>query len=261
MQIFCTSLRFFRNLLTKKWQKSAFLTTCFFRSFSEKLGFSAIRVLFFYYMKKILCFLMFLSVLLCGFGDGDSAFSLDGLKDYEKEYESEEISVCAYTSSKSYMDYRMITATDSRQYWYIRQYMTVDDTGLLLDEDGFIGVALGSYYGVIGDRYYFTLDTGIVLPLVKVEEKADEDTTGGCYHPDGSVLEFVVDGDRAGAFFGVYENGLILSGNFNNSPYFNGVIQSVEKVGTELNEHRVTYEEKEDVEFDNLDIFTYENTY
>ena len=51
------------------------------------------------------------------------------------------------------------------------------------------------------------------------------------------------------------------SGNFNNSPYFNGVIQSVEKVGTELNEHRVTYEEKEDVEFDNLDIFTYENTY
>ena len=204
---------------------------------------------------------MLLFVILCGFSQEEPPFSLDSLKDYQKEYESEDVGACAYTSSKTYMDYRAITATDSRQYWYIRKYMTVDDSGLLIDEDGFIGVALGSYYGEIGDRYYFTLDTGIVLPLVKIEEKADEDTTGGCYHEDGSVIEFVIYSDYAESFFGRYENGLILSGNFNNSSYFNGYIMSVEKVGTELNEHRVTYEEKEEIEFDNLDIFAYDNAY
>ena len=216
-------------------------------------------------MLKKFCrsfFVLLMIACLCGFADSSEweDFDPNVVFDYQKEYESEEVGVCSYSSVKSYMDWKMITSPSSTQYWYIRQHMALDDSGLLVDEDGFIGVALGSYYGVIGDRYYFTLDTGVVLPLVKVEEKADEDTVNGCYHlVDDSVIEFVVDVETARNYFG--RQTFTLYGNFNVLSYFNGSIVKVEKVGTELNEHRVTYEEKEDVEFDNLDIFTYENTY
>ena len=118
-------------------------------------------------------------------------FNLDALYDYQKEYKTEELSVCSTNTAKTYMDYRMTTVVDSRQYQFLNYKCYVDrTTGFLYDEDGFIAVALGSYYGEIGDRFYFTLESGIVLPLVKGEEKADEDTDySGCYHTyDGSVI-------------------------------------------------------------------------
>ena len=211
-------------------------------------------------MKKVKAILLALAVLflLGGFGDDGEDLDLASFGDYQKEYESIDVGVCSYSSVKTYMDYRAVTSPSSTQYWYIRRYMYVDPTGLLIDEDGFIGVALGSYYGVIGDRYYFTLDNGTVLPVVKIDEKADEDTLDGCNHgEDGSVIEFVIDKNLAGNYFGVWENGLILSGNFNNTEVFRGSIAKVEKVTGEKNEHYVTYEEKEETAFDNEDIFSY----
>lgn len=159
-------------------------------------------------------------------------FSLDDLADYQKTYMSEEIEVCSTSSVKTYMSYRLITSTTSAQYRYISGYMTVDlETGLLIDEDGFIGVALGSYFGEIGSRYYITLDTGVVLPVVKIESKADEHTHNGCSaSSDGSVIEFVIDTDIASSYFGTATNGYILSGNFNNYDIFNGSIIAIEKV-------------------------------
>lgn len=213
-------------------------------------------------MKKLLLLLIF-ALLLCGFKDVEVEFSLDDLKEYQKEYVSEEVDVCSTNKTKTYMDYRAITDTSSTQYKYIRDNMVLDEqTGFLVDEDGFIGVALGSYYGVIGDRYYFTLDSGVVLPLVKVEEKADGDTNGGCYHySDGSVIEFVIDKDAASEYFGSYSNGLVLSGNYNNYSLFNGEIAKVEKVADEKKEDYVTYVEKEEVPFNNDDIFDYASGY
>lgn len=222
-------------------------------------------------MKKFLTvfLLLILAVGLCGF-DSDSGdeedrpFDIDDLTDYQKEFESEEISVCSIGKAKTYMDYRAVTATGSRQYWYIHNFMTVDpETGFLYDEDGFIGVALGSFYGVIGDRYYFTLDSGIVLPLVKVEEKADIDTdASGCYHyDDGSVIEFVIDKNAANSYFGYYENGLVLSGNYNNYELFRGSIASVEKVMDVRKEDYVTFEKEDDVSFPETDIFDYASGY
>ncbi|MBR2801200.1 MAG: hypothetical protein IKE21_01240 [Erysipelotrichaceae bacterium] len=212
-------------------------------------------------MPKKICriFLVCLLVLLsCGFADSSDwdDFDLEALFDYEKEFESTDVGVCSYSSTKTYEDYNMITSPSSRQYWYIRQYMSLDKSGLLVDKDGFFGVALGSYYGVIGDRYYITLDTGVVLPVVKIDEKADEDTVNGCYHAsDGSVVEFVIDVETARNYFG--RQTFSLYGDFNVLSYFNGSIEKVEKVGTELNEHRVTYEEKEETAFDNEDVFSY----
>ena len=194
----------------------------------------------------------------------EKAFSIDDLYDYQKEYKSEEIEVCASNSSKTYMDYRATTARDSRQYWFIHDELTVDtETGFLYDEDGFIGVALGSFYGEIGDRYYFTLDSGVVLPLVKCEEKADEDTDwSNCYHTDdNSVIEFVIDRNYALEYFGRLSNDYILNGFYNNYSLFRGNIVKVEKVLEEKNENYVTYGKNNEVNFDNYDIFNYASGY
>ena len=221
-------------------------------------------------MKKFftIFLVLLLTMCLCAFtpedDDEEKPFDIDDLADYQKEYESEEIGVCSIGKAKTYMDYRAVTARDSRQYWYIYNFMTVDEeTGFLYDEDGFIGVALGSYYGVIGDRYYFTLDSGVVLPLVKVEEKADVDTDySGCYHTDdGSVIEFVIDKNIANSYFGYYENGLVLSGNYNNYELFRGSIASVEKVSDEKKTDYVTFEKTETDIVLSTDIFDYASGY
>ena len=200
-------------------------------------------------MKKFIAilFVSFIFMELCGFtffnNEEVKPFNINDLVDYEKEFNSEEIEVCASNSTKSYMDYRATTLVSSSQYQFMHNHCVVDKTGFLLDEDDFIAVALGSYYGGIGDRFYFTLDNGVVLPLVKAEEKADVDTDArGCYHTvDNSVIEFVIDSDKAGNYFGVYGNGYVLSGNYNNYPLFNGNIVKVERVLDEKNPNLVTY--------------------
>ena len=103
---------------------------------------------------------------------------------------------------------------------------------------------------------------GVILPLVKGEEKADEDTDySGCYHTiDGSVIEFVIDDDYAAAYFGTNSNGYVLDGNYNNYSLFSGSIVKVEKVLDERTRRMVTYR------FDlgipqSLDIFNYASGY
>lgn len=203
-------------------------------------------------------------IIICfGFMFEDDSFDVSSLYDYQKEYESEEVNACALGKTKTYMDYRATTDPTSEQYWYIRNYMEVDEkTGFLLDEDGFIGAALGSYYGNIGDKYYFTLDSGVTIPIVKIEEKADRDTdASGCYHRlDGSVIEFVIDSDIAGDYFGTYRNGLVLQGNYANYSIFKGEIEKVEKVSDKKREDYVTYVDSPDL-MPSENIFEYASGY
>ena len=221
-------------------------------------------------MKKVILvlFILLLSLTSSGFSyeeeKEERAFSIDDLYDYQKEFKSEEIDVCASNSSKTYMDYRATTARDSRQYWFIREELTVDEqTGFLYDNDGFIGVALGSFYGEIGDRYYFTLESGVVLPLVKCEEKSDGDTDyTNCYHTsDNSVIEFVIDKNAAMEYFGRLSNDYILNGNYNNYSLFKGEIVKVEKVLEERNENYVTFEKNKQININKYDIFNYGSGY
>lgn len=222
-------------------------------------------------MKRISVILLSITIILvmCGFtnfnsiNSGENRFDLQDLYDYQKQYKAEEIEVCASKGAKTYMDYRMTTVVNSRQYQFIHNELTVDtNTGFLYDEDGFIACALGSYYGEIGDRFYFTLDTGVVLPLVKAEEKADEDTDiMGCYHLiDTSIIEFVIDSDYAGQYFWDQGNGLVLNGNYNNYWLFDGDIIKVEKVLDEENDSLVTYSLKIEPPQE-LDIFNYASGY
>lgn len=139
--------------------------------------------------------------------------------------------VCSTSSTKSYMDYRKITSRSSAQWKLINQsgLIHVGEDGLLYSDDGFIGVALGSYYGKVGDKFKFVLSNGQELNVIKVEEKADKDTINGCAHSsDSSVIEFVVDREKAFATFGG-KNGHPANGNFNNIPQFKGNIVSVYK--------------------------------
>ena len=186
------------------------------------------------------------------------SFDIESLRDYQKEYVVEEMNVCSVGKNKTYMSYKTITDRSSEQYKYIQNYMSIDDsTGLLYDNDGFIGIALGSYFGPIGSRYYVTLDTGIVLPVVKIEAKADKHTNNGCEQKwDGSVIEFVVDEAKALEYFGTRSNGYVLDGNFNNYELFKGGIEKIEKVTDDKRNDLVEYS-TEIIEIENEDLMGY----
>ena len=143
------------------------------------------------------------------------------------ELDLSEYGVCSNPGTsrvKSYMDGAKVTNTASAQYKLL-QTMHVDERGFYATDDGFIGVALGSYYGPVGSKYVVTLSNGKQYKVIKADEKADAHVWNGCYHrEDGSVMEMVIDTETAGAYWGVGANGLVLNGNFNNAEEFQGEI-------------------------------------
>lgn len=151
---------------------------------------------------------------------------------FTSAYATEELQPCSSSSVKTYMSYKSITNKQSTQYKFIQGNLEVDEeTGLLMDSDGFIAVALGSYFGEIGTRYLIQLESGQILKLIKAEQKSDNDTISGCKHEsDNSVIEFLVDKKIAGSYFGISKNGLILSGNFNNHEDFKGRIVKIDQI-------------------------------
>ncbi len=200
-----------------------------------------------------LAFVFALFIALTGFDAKN--FSIDHFDTYEKEFETEEMEVCFNLSAKTYMPYNAITKTTSPQYKYIHEKMTIDETtGMIYDEEGFIGAALASNFGAIGSRYYFTLDTGIVLPIVKVDSKPDA-FTNGCAANSGHIIEFVIDAKKAAEYFGVGPSGLVNYGNFNNDKRFEGVIVKIEKVLPTKKDAKVKYvESTKDVNLKGDDI-------
>lgn len=158
-------------------------------------------------------------------------FHLERLRNYTERYPSTSIGACSSSSVKPYEDYRMINDETSRQYQYIQNNMKVDwRTGLLVNQRGFIGAAMGYRFGDIGSEYYVELDTGITIPVVKIDEKAPVDAPDGCSATgDTSVIEFVIDEDKAIRYFGS-GNGYACNGNFNNYEYLQGNIKDIRKV-------------------------------
>lgn len=175
--------------------------------------------------------------------DEQDGLDLDSFKTYQREYKSTSIGACSTSDIKTYEDYRLITSPTSAQYQYIQNHMTVDSkTGMLYNEDGFLGAALGYSFGEIGTEYYFILDTGIILPIVKVDAKSAAHATNGCSATDNSsVIEFVIDPDIAATYF-KSSNGLVSNGNFNNFDAFKGKIVDVQKVSDEKLEAGVVYD-------------------
>ena len=134
--------------------------------------------------------------------------------------------------NKTYMDYRKITNKNSNQWKYIHSdAISIDDKGFLVTEDGYIGVALGSYFGPVGSKYIFELDTGKEIKVVKVECKSDRHTCENNYKAScGDVIEFVIDTKAAYMQENIWGNGLIFQGNFNNCENFKGNIIGIKEV-------------------------------
>lgn len=176
--------------------------------------------------------LLMLSLLFGGVSDEEPPPLVVEKEEVAWEY------ACGTSSTKTYMDYRAITNRESQQYKYIQNNMEVRN-GLLYDTDGSIGVALGSWWGAIGSKWTVELSNGEVYDIVKIDEKANHHTIGGCHHiGDGSVIEFVIDTQTIPIeWWG--GNGLVFNGNFNNSPQFNGEIVRIGK--------KYTYEVEIDV--------------
>lgn len=131
-------------------------------------------------------------------------------------------------SFKSYMDYRTITDISSNQYKLIHSdQISVGSDGLLYTDDGYVGVALGSAFGEVGDKFIIQTSTQQTIKVIKLDEKSDNDTIDGIYHStDGSVVEFVVD---TNIILETYHMSYIM-GDFNHEDKFSGNVISVTKV-------------------------------
>lgn len=139
------------------------------------------------------------------------------------------IKPCGISSVKSYMDRSKITDETSKQHRFITENMEAKN-GLWFDREGYLGVALGSWFGEIGSRWNFELSSGEILYTVKIDEKDDKHTINGCEQKDdNSIIEIVVDEETNPYWIG--ENGFILNGNFNNLKYFEGTITEIRKEG------------------------------
>lgn len=148
------------------------------------------------------------------------------------EYKYTPVNMLYQTSAKTYMDYRAITNKASAQYKLIHSdVITICEDGFLRDADGFIGVAMGSYFGPIGSRYVCKLDNGKEIKVIKVEAKADQHAISGfCGYVAYDIIEFVIDTKASWMQQNKWGNGYIFSGNFNNCDMFKGKIVSIDKV-------------------------------
>ena len=158
----------------------------------------------------------------------------DGARQLTGKVPTEHIRVLEDSSVKTYMSVWTITDPTSNQYRYIHESgeVKIDERGYLTTDDGYRGAALGSALGDIGERFIFTLSSGVQLKIVKVEEKADHDTDNNNFAAvdNGDVIEFVIDETAAYMQENVGANGLVFSGNFNNCPDFQGEIIKIEKI-------------------------------
>ena len=124
------------------------------------------------------------------------------------------------------MDYRKVTNKASRQYKLIKT-LTVSKEGFLEDDDGYIAVALGSYYGKIGDRFIVEFDDGIETKVIKADEKSNKHTINGCYHlSDGSMIEVLICNEK----FKKTNSLAYRMGDLNYTDEFNGNIKQIYKV-------------------------------
>lgn len=91
-----------------------------------------------------------------------------------------------------YMDYRAITDTASKQ-WELQQSAWTDDQGFRRIGDDYC-VALGTFYGQVGDRFRVTTDRGNVYWVRMADAKGLD--SNGWYHVTGygriNLVEFLV---------------------------------------------------------------------
>ena len=97
---------------------------------------------------------------------------------------------------KTYMDYRTITDTSSKQYELQQQAIT-NEIGIR-EINGRLMVAMGTYYvEKVGKKFDITLSTGEVIPVIVGDIKSDlhTDPTNRYIQHNGNIVEFIVNED------------------------------------------------------------------
>lgn len=98
---------------------------------------------------------------------------------------------------KSFMDYRVITNTDSKQYKLQQCYSKTGEYGIRMADSRYI-VAIGTYFTPdIGQYFDIILENGTVIPCILGDQKADADTDSDniITKHNGCMSEFIVDSD------------------------------------------------------------------
>lgn len=98
---------------------------------------------------------------------------------------------------KSFMDYRSITNTDSKQYKLQQCYSKTGEYGIRMADSRYI-VAIGTYFTPdIGQYFDIILENGTVIPCILGDQKADVDTDSDniITKHNGCMSEFIVDSD------------------------------------------------------------------
>lgn len=128
------------------------------------------------------------------------------------------------SSFKSYMDYRCITDKRSKAY-QVANSATKLDNGLLVVDSEYYCVAMGTYYGQVGDKFYIETDEGNSWKIILCDIKANShtDSTNRYTVANGCMMEFVVDTR-------LMPSSIKMSGTVNGLG-FSGKITLVRKIG------------------------------
>lgn len=141
-----------------------------------------------------------------------------------EENTTRDFSISPYASDfKSYMDYCAITNTSSTQY-KMQQEAYTDENGLRKIGEHFC-VAMGTYYGNLGDILYVETDKGASWTVILSDVKSDAhtDSTNRYTVSNHCMMEFIVDTPAMST--SVKRSGTV------NSLGFQGKICYIEKIG------------------------------
>ena len=99
---------------------------------------------------------------------------------------------------KPYEDYWMITDTTSKAYQFLNSSdVQVNSEGYMMYQDEYYCVALGHYFGTIGDKFLITLDSGFQFKAIIGDMKSYLHTDElGYAHQNGHIVEFIIDSNH-----------------------------------------------------------------
>lgn len=135
-----------------------------------------------------------------------------------------DIPVTSNSSVKSYMDGSAITYVGSDAY-EVKSGLYIREDGLYTDGK-YIGIAISEYYGKPGDKFRITLDSGNQFYAIMTDTKKSHELNERLEHPDGSLIEFVIDIRTAQYCYPT----AIAMGDFNYSKAYSGGVVKIERL-------------------------------
>lgn len=148
----------------------------------------------------------------------------DRIIELEEELEGLNMSVPDIGNIKTYMDYTKICKNSKQgKIVYATQAWT-DEDGLRRWEDYYC-VALGSYYGNVGDKFWIETANGNKYKIIKADEKANKHTDASNRYTVATkcMIEWIVETNKLNYFV---KN----SGNINNVEKVSGNIVKITKI-------------------------------